>query len=64
MVQNVSPPADWPQLRPRIAELFRRGAELAVAPPAEWVEQLHAAALGGERMRPVAQDPALAAQES
>ncbi|WP_245177344.1 PucR family transcriptional regulator [Geodermatophilus sp. DF01-2] len=42
-------------------ELFRRGAEVALDPRAEWVEELHAAALGGQRMRPVAEDPVLAA---
>ncbi len=50
----------WPRLSPEVAELFRRGAETALDPHAEWVEELHAAALGGDRMRPVAADPVLA----
>ncbi len=51
----------WPELSPRGRELFRRGAETALDPRADWVEELHAAALGGPRMRPVAEDPVLAA---
>lgn len=51
----------WPQLSPEVTELFRRGAEAALDPRAEWIEELHAAALGGDRMRPVAADPVLAA---
>lgn len=50
----------WPRLSPQVAELFRRGAEIALDPRAEWVEELHAASLGGDRMRPVAADPVLA----
>ncbi|MDG6101730.1 PucR family transcriptional regulator [Dactylosporangium aurantiacum] len=50
----------WPRLSPEVAELFRRGAEAALDPRAEWIEELHAAALGGDRMRPVAADPVLA----
>ncbi|GAB3854398.1 PucR family transcriptional regulator [Dactylosporangium cerinum] len=50
----------WPRLSPPVAELFRRGAEIALDPRAEWIEELHAAALGGDRMRPVAADPVLA----
>ncbi|SDX33279.1 DNA-binding transcriptional regulator, PucR family [Geodermatophilus africanus] len=51
----------WPELSPRGRELFRRGAEVALDPHDAWVETLHAAALGGPRMRPVAEDPVLAA---
>ncbi|BCY08515.1 CdaR family transcriptional regulator [Actinoplanes sp. L3-i22] len=58
MVQNV---AAWPAVPPRIAELFRLGARAALDPPADWIEGLHAASLSGERMRPVADDPVLAA---
>ena len=46
---------------PRTRELFRRGAEVVLDPRDDWVEELHAAALGGQRMRPVAEDPVLAA---
>ncbi|MGN6132140.1 MAG: PucR family transcriptional regulator [Nocardioidaceae bacterium] len=51
---------DWPRLSPRVRELFRRGAEVALDPHAEWVQELHDASLSGERMRPVADDPVLA----
>src|SRR3954447_6389411 len=51
----------WPDISPRVRELFRRGAEVALDPKDEWVEDLHAASLGGQRMRPVAEDPVLAA---
>jgi DNA-binding PucR family transcriptional regulator len=51
----------WPDLSPRGRELFRRGAEVALDPHDAWVEELHAASLGGPRMRPVAEDPVLAA---
>ncbi|GAA1509584.1 PucR family transcriptional regulator [Dactylosporangium maewongense] len=59
MVQNAAS-VPWPPLSPDVAELFRRGAEIALDPRAEWIEELHAAALGGDRMRPVAADPVLA----
>ncbi|RRO14205.1 PucR family transcriptional regulator [Saccharopolyspora rhizosphaerae] len=59
MVQNAA--SEWPRPSPRVRELFRRGAEIALNPHAEWVEELHAAALGGARVRLVAEDPALAA---
>ncbi|WP_327010324.1 hypothetical protein OHA72_25560 [Dactylosporangium sp. NBC_01737] len=59
MVHSAAQPR-WPRISPQVAELFRRGAEIALDPRAEWIEELHAAALGGDRMRPVAADPALA----
>ena len=59
MVHSAAGP--WPELTPEVRELFRRGAETALDPRAEWIEELHAAALGGERMRQVAEDPVLAA---
>ncbi|MFL1444559.1 PucR family transcriptional regulator [Nocardiopsis protaetiae] len=62
MVHNAADTPPWPTLSPRVLELFRRGAELALDPPEDWVEGLHAASLSGERMRPVAEDPVLAAQ--
>jgi DNA-binding PucR family transcriptional regulator len=52
---------DWPEVSPRVRELFRRGAEQALDPRADWVAELHAASLSGVRMRPVAEDPVLAA---
>jgi DNA-binding PucR family transcriptional regulator len=57
MVQNAA----WPVVSPRVAALFRRGAEAALDPPADWLEGLHAASLSGERIRPVAEDPVLVA---
>src|SRR3712207_4188538 len=53
--------AHWPDVSPRVRELFRRGAEVALDPRDDWIEELHTAALGGPRMRPVAEDPVLAA---
>ncbi|GAA3392910.1 PucR family transcriptional regulator [Cryptosporangium minutisporangium] len=43
----------------RVRELIRRGAEIALHPPGAWIEELYAAALGGERMRAIAEDPVL-----
>jgi DNA-binding PucR family transcriptional regulator len=59
MVQNVRM-SDWPHPSPRIRELLRRGAEIALSPPEEWIEEMHDAALGGVRMTAVADDPVLA----
>ncbi|MFD1365067.1 PucR family transcriptional regulator [Actinoplanes sichuanensis] len=63
MVQIASPETDpgWPRISAPVAALFRRGAQMALEPPGEWVEVLHAASLSSERMRPVADDPVLAA---
>ncbi|WAC53592.1 PucR family transcriptional regulator [Gordonia sp. SL306] len=52
--------SDWPRPSERIRELLRRGAETALNPPDEWIEEMHAAALGGVRMTTVADDPVLA----
>ena len=60
MVQSAAAPR-WPDVSARVRELFRRGAEVALDPHDAWVEELHAASLGGPRMRPVAEDPVLAA---
>jgi DNA-binding PucR family transcriptional regulator len=49
----------WPDPSPRMRELMRRGAELALDPRAEWIDELHTAALSGERMRAIAEDPVL-----
>ncbi len=38
---------------------MRAGAEIALDPRAEWIEEMHAAALSGERMREIAEDPVL-----
>ncbi|MGW4566798.1 PucR family transcriptional regulator [Streptomyces sp. NPDC004561] len=61
MVQHAAFLGTWPECPPDIAELFRRGAEIVLDPRPEWVEVLHAASLSGDRMRPIAEDPVLAA---
>jgi DNA-binding PucR family transcriptional regulator len=61
VVHGAATDVRWPVVSPRTRELFRRGAEVALDPRDDWVEELHAAALGGSRMRPVAEDPVLAA---
>lgn len=61
MVQDAAFLGTWPECPPDIADLFRRGAEIVLDPRPEWVETLHAASLSGERMRPIAEDPVLAA---
>ncbi|MDT0329426.1 PucR family transcriptional regulator [Nocardiopsis lambiniae] len=60
MVHNAAGDPPWPRPSPRTLHLLRRGAELALDPPAAWIDELHAASLGGARMRPAAEDPALA----
>ncbi|MGC7094413.1 PucR family transcriptional regulator [Amycolatopsis lurida] len=57
MVQSAA----WPTLSARGRRLFRRGAEIVLDLRPDWLEELHAASLGGQRMRPVAEDPVLAA---
>lgn len=49
----------WSTPSPRVRELIRQGAEIVLNPRAEWIEELHAAALGGARMRAIAEDPVL-----
>jgi DNA-binding PucR family transcriptional regulator len=58
MVQNA--PEPWPTISPALAELIRRGADRALDARAEWLDNLQDAALSGERMRPIAEDPVLA----
>ncbi|SLM00609.1 MULTISPECIES: CdaR family transcriptional regulator [unclassified Actinoplanes] len=58
MVQSA---AEWPVVSPRVAELFRQGAQAALDAEAESVEAVHEASLSGDRMRPVADDPVLVA---
>ncbi|MGY1780035.1 PucR family transcriptional regulator [Geodermatophilus sp. SYSU D01036] len=60
-MQSAPGSVEWPAVSPRTRELFRRGAEVALDPRADWIEELHRASLGTERMRPVAEDPVLAA---
>jgi DNA-binding PucR family transcriptional regulator len=52
-------PRDWPTPSPRVRELIRRGAEVVLNPPAEWVEELQAAAVGSVGTEAIAEDPAL-----
>src|SRR3954454_16157975 len=59
MVQRAAD--GWPVPSASVRALFRRGAEVALDPRADWVQELYAAALSGQRMRPVAEDPVLAA---
>lgn len=49
----------WPTPSPRVQELFRQGAEVVMNRRAEWIEDLHAAALSGSQMRAIAEDPVL-----
>ncbi|MCK2215670.1 PucR family transcriptional regulator [Actinomadura sp. ATCC 31491] len=51
----------WPPPSPRVRELIRRGAELALTPPAAWLAELDAATLTGAARRQIAADPVLAA---
>ena len=60
MVHDAPVTEDWPLPAPAVRELFRRGAETALDPRADWVADVHTAALSGAGMRPVAEDPVLA----
>ncbi|MFJ1754777.1 PucR family transcriptional regulator [Kitasatospora sp. NPDC088134] len=51
----------WPPPSPRVRELIRCGAELALTPPPEWLAELDAAVLAGESRQQIAADPVLAA---
>ncbi|MGW0453238.1 MULTISPECIES: PucR family transcriptional regulator [Gordonia] len=51
---------EWPYVSPEIKSLIRRGAELILDPPEEWIEAIHDASLGGIRMKAIADDPVLA----
>lgn len=60
---SVPHPSDadaWPTPSPEVRDLIRRGAEVALNPPVEWVAEMHEASLGGVRMSAVADDPTLA----
>lgn len=50
----------WPTTSPAVRDLIRRGAELILDPPADWVKEIHEASLSGDRIRAVAEDPVLA----
>jgi DNA-binding PucR family transcriptional regulator len=51
----------WPIPSPRVQELLRRGAELALSVPTEWQDELDQATLSGPIWRTLADDPVLAA---
>lgn len=56
-------PGAWPWPRPsrRVRELIRRGAEMVLNAPPEWLEELDKATLWTENMKVIADDPVLAA---
>ncbi|SEE34021.1 DNA-binding transcriptional regulator, PucR family [Streptomyces sp. 2231.1] len=51
----------WKTPSPRVRELIRQGAEIALNPPAEWLAELDAATLTGQARQQIAADPVLAA---
>ncbi|MDT8912563.1 PucR family transcriptional regulator [Amycolatopsis sp. PS_44_ISF1] len=51
----------WELPSPRIRELIRQGAEIALNPPPEWLAELDEATLASPAMVPIAGDPVLAA---
>jgi DNA-binding PucR family transcriptional regulator len=51
----------WPPPSPRVRELIRRGAELVLRAPPEWLVEIDDATLGTAAMQEVADDPVLAA---
>ncbi|MDQ0989323.1 CdaR family transcriptional regulator [Streptomyces sp. V3I7] len=51
----------WNPPSPRVRELIRRGAEIALNPRQEWIDELDAATLAGDAQQTIAADPVLAA---
>lgn len=51
----------WEPPSPRVCELIRRGAQIVLDPPAEWLAELDAATLSGPQRVQIAEDPVLAA---
>ncbi|MEU6480377.1 PucR family transcriptional regulator [Streptomyces sp. NPDC047017] len=51
----------WNPPSPRVRELMRRGAEIALTPRPEWLAELDAATLSGRAQQQIAADPVLAA---
>ena len=51
----------WELPSPRVRELIRRGAQIALDPPAEWLEELDRATLSVPSRQKIAEDPVLAA---
>src|SRR5262245_31905480 len=59
MVQRSKRP--WPRPSTRVRELIRRGAELVLRAPPEWMAEVDTATLDTAYMQGVADDPVLAA---
>src|SRR5262249_17862815 len=51
---------EWKRSSERVRELMRRGAEIVVNVPQEWLEEMHTATLSSEYVRTIAGDPVLA----
>lgn len=51
----------WDPPSPRVRELIRQGARIALDPPQEWLRELDDATLSGPHRAPVRDDPVLAA---
>ncbi|APA98152.1 helix-turn-helix domain-containing protein [Nocardia seriolae] len=49
----------WDRPSERVRELFRRGAEISLAAPREWFDEVDKAVLNAPNMGPVAADPVL-----
>jgi DNA-binding PucR family transcriptional regulator len=50
---------EWERPSERVCELMRRGAEIVVNVPQEWLEEMHKATLSSEYMRTIVGDPVL-----
>ncbi len=50
----------WPTPSPRVQELIRQGAEIAMGVPEEWLADLDTVTLSGEARSQIADDPVLA----
>ncbi|GAC49303.1 putative CdaR family transcriptional regulator [Gordonia aichiensis NBRC 108223] len=59
-VHTVRMSDTWPSASPETKALIRRGAELILDPPEQWIQAIHDASLGGLRMKAIADDPVLA----
>ena len=57
----MSPSGSWELPSPRVRGLIRRGAQLALTPPVEWLEELDRETLSGANLQRIAEDPVLAA---
>src|SRR5690606_29053217 len=53
--------ARWPLPSARVRELFRQGAEFALAAPPEWIDEIDQAGLAADGMQLVVDDPVLLA---